>query len=216
MRTARKLIAFADAVNVRVGRMAAWLVLAMTVVVFAMIVLSSGFRLGWVWMRESVTYMHGILFMGAAGYTLLRGDHVRIDVFYAKFSPRKKAWVEILGFALLMAPACLLILWTSIPYVWESWRVLERSDEASGIPALFLLKTFLILFPALMLMQGFSLALRGVLVLRGDSGVESKVESEVESGVESDIESEEIGSEYKSGIEGVDSGSGKGVGTSGS
>lgn len=168
MRTARKFIAIADAVNARAGRAAAWLVLAMTAVVFAMIVLSAAFRLGWVWMRELVTYMHGVLFMAAAGYTLLRGDHVRIDVFYAKFSPRGRAWVEILGFALLMAPVCLLIIWTAIPYVWESWRVLERSDEASGVPALFLLKTFLLIFPALMLLQGLSLALRAVLVLRGE------------------------------------------------
>lgn len=163
-----KFIALADALNRRVGRAAAWLMLAMTVAVFAIIVLSAFFRLGWVWMRELVTYMHGILFMAAAGYTLLRNEHVRIDVFYAKFSPRAKAWVNILGFVLLLAPVCILILWTSLPYVVESWRVLESSDEASGVPALFLLKTFLLIFPALMLLQGLSLALRGVLVLRGE------------------------------------------------
>ena len=163
----RKFIAAADAINRRVGRAAAWLALAMTAVVFAMIVLSTFFRLGWVWMREMVTYMHGALFMAAAGYTLLRDEHVRIDVFYAKFSPRGRAWVNILGFALLLAPVCVLILWTSFPYVYESWRVLESSDEASGIPALFLLKTFLLVFPALMILQGLALAMRGVLVLQG-------------------------------------------------
>lgn len=165
----RKFIALADAVNRRVGRAVSWLALAMTVVVFTMIVLSTFFRLGWVWMRETVTYMHGILFMAAAGYTLLNDEHVRIDVFYAKFSARGKAWVNLLGFALLLAPVCGLIVWTSAPYVAESWRVLESSDEASGLPALFLLKSFLILFPALMLLQGLALALRGVLVLRGET-----------------------------------------------
>ena len=166
----RKFIALADALNRRVGRAVAWLALAMTAVVFAIIVFSALFRLGWVWMRETVTYMHGILFMAAAGYTLLRDEHVRIDVFYARFSPRGRAWVNILGFALLLAPVCILILWTSLPYVLESWRVLERSDEASGIPALFVLKSFLLVFPVLMLTQGLALALRGVLVLRGEEG----------------------------------------------
>lgn len=167
--SARKIIAVADAVNRRIGRAVAWLALAMTATVFTMIVLSAAFRVGWVWMRESVTYMHGILFMAAGGYTLLRDEHVRIDVFYARFSPRAKAWVDILGFALLLLPACALIVWTAIPYVWESWRVLESSDEASGIPALFLLKTFLLIFPALMILQGLALALRGVLILRGET-----------------------------------------------
>ena len=173
----RKFIALADSVNRRIGRAVSWLALAMTVVVFATIVLSAAFRLGWVWMREAVTYMHGALFMAAAGYTLLNDEHVRIDVFYAKFSPRGKAWVNLLGFALLLAPVCVLIVWTSLPYVLDSWRVLESSDEASGLPALFVLKSFLILFPALMLLQGLSLALRSVLVLRGeefDSGDENK------------------------------------------
>ena len=164
----RKFVAFADAVNRRVGHAAAWLVVAMTAVVFAMIVLSAAFRLGWVWMRESVTYMHGVLFMAAAGYTLLRDEHVRIDVFYAKFSPRGRAWVNLLGFVFLLAPVCVFILWTSAPYVADSWKVLERSDEASGLPALFLLKSFLLIFPALMILQGLSLAFQSVLVLRGE------------------------------------------------
>ena len=191
----RKFIAAADAINRRVGRAAAWLALAMTAVVFAMIVLSTFFRLGWVWMRETVTYMHGALFMAAAGYTLLRDEHVRIDVFYAKLSPRGKAWVNILGFTLLLTPVCVLILWTSFPYVYESWRVLESSDEASGIPALFLLKTFLLVFPLLMIMQGLALAMRGVLILQGEvseseSESESKSESKSETNADANSNSE--------------------------
>ena len=187
----RKFIAAADAINRRVGRAAAWLALAMTAVVFAMIVLSTFFRLGWVWMRETVTYMHGALFMAAAGYTLLRDEHVRIDVFYAKLSPRGKAWVNILGFTLLLTPVCVLILWTSFPYVYESWRVLESSDEASGIPALFLLKTFLLVFPLLMILQGLALAMRGVLVLQGEvSESESESESKLETNADANSNSE--------------------------
>ena len=187
----RKFIAAADAINRRVGRAAAWLALAMTAVVFAMIVLSTFFRLGWVWMRETVTYMHGALFMAAAGYTLLRDEHVRIDVFYAKLSPRGRAWVNILGFTLLLTPVCVLILWTSFPYVYESWRVLESSDEASGIPALFLLKTFLLVFPLLMILQGLALAMRGVLVLQGEvSESESESESKLETNADANSNSE--------------------------
>ena len=185
----RKFIAAADAINRRVGRAAAWLALAMTAVVFAMIVLSTFFRLGWVWMRETVTYMHGALFMAAAGYTLLRDEHVRIDVFYAKLSPRGKAWVNILGFTLLLTPVCVLILWTSFPYVYESWRVLESSDEASGIPALFLLKTFLLVFPLLMILQGLALAMRGVLILQGEV-YESESESKSETNADANSNSE--------------------------
>jgi TRAP-type mannitol/chloroaromatic compound transport system permease small subunit len=60
-----------------------------------------------------------------------------------------------------------VLLWLSWPYAARSWAVLERSQEASGLPLVFLLKTLIPLFAALMALQGAAQAARAVLVLRG-------------------------------------------------
>jgi TRAP-type mannitol/chloroaromatic compound transport system permease small subunit len=168
--TARRI----DAINDAVGRACAWLTAAMVAVTFAIILFSFVFRVGWIWLQESVTYMHGALFTAAAGYTLLRDEHVRIDIFYAKMGGRGRAWVNLCGALLFLLPVCAAILWFAIPYVLDSWRVLEGSSESHGIPAIFLLKSFILVFVLLVGLQGFSLALKSALVLWGGDEEDKK------------------------------------------
>jgi TRAP-type mannitol/chloroaromatic compound transport system permease small subunit len=117
--------------------------------------------------QESLIYAHGALFMVAAGYTLLVGGHVRVDVFYREAAPRKKAWIDLLGVVFLLIPVCLLIWRYSLPYVLSSWAVLEGSRETSGIQGVYLLKTCMLLFCILVILQGISLAFRSALVIAG-------------------------------------------------
>ena len=84
--------------------------------------------------------------MLAAAWTLRAGGHVRVDIFYADASPRTKALVDLVGALLLLLPFMLVLLWLSLPYVARSWAILERSQEASGLPLVFVLKTLIPLF----------------------------------------------------------------------
>ncbi len=156
-----------DTANEKIGRAVAWLAMAMVAVQFVVVVMRYVFGLGSIMMQESVTYMHAVLFMAGAGYTLLHGGHVRIDVFYANASAKRKALVDLAGVALFLVPFCVLIWWYSWPYVANSWKVFEGSKETSGIQAVFLLKSVILLFAALVLAQGLSMALRALLVLGG-------------------------------------------------
>jgi TRAP-type mannitol/chloroaromatic compound transport system permease small subunit len=163
-----RLAAIADRIDraiAAIGRVAAWGVLAVVLVEFTVVLLRYGFGVGSIWLQETVVYAHAALFMLAAAWTLAAGGHVRVDIFYARASARNKAWVNLLGTAFFLLPFVLALLLLSLPYVGRSWTILERSRETSGLPLVFLLKTLIPAFAALMLLQGASLAIRAALVL---------------------------------------------------
>ncbi|MDX1604677.1 MAG: TRAP transporter small permease subunit [Candidatus Competibacterales bacterium] len=161
------LIRRLEAVNAVLGRTVAWLALAMVLLQFAIVILRYVFSVGFIALQESVWYLHGLLFMLGAGYTLLRDEHVRIDVIYREASIRYRAWVDLLGVLLLLLPVCGAILWLSWNYVLNAWRTLEGSTELSGLPLIFLLKTVVLVFAVLLSLQGLALALRALRVLTG-------------------------------------------------
>ncbi|WP_232800154.1 TRAP transporter small permease subunit [Motilimonas sp. E26] len=147
------------------GRALAWLLLVMVLLVLVVVLLRYGFAYGSIGLQESTLYLHAMTFMLGAGYTLKYDDHVRVDVFYRNFSPKTKAWVDIIGFTFLLLPVCLFLFFSSWDYVMGSWRLLEGSPEPGGLPLVFILKTNLLLMPLLLLLQGISQTLINVLTL---------------------------------------------------
>jgi TRAP-type mannitol/chloroaromatic compound transport system permease small subunit len=154
-----------DRVTTAVGRAVAWLALAIVVLQFALVLGRYVFDFGSIWLSETVIYAHAALFLFAAAWTLKAGGHVRVDVFYAHESPRTRAMIDLLGALLLLLPFTLVLLWLSIPFAARSWTILEGSQETSGLPLVFLLKTFIPLFALLMALQGVSQAIRAWTVL---------------------------------------------------
>jgi len=150
-----------------VARIVMWLLLAMALVQFAVVVLRYVFGVNFIFMQESITYMHGAVFLIAAGYALLTDDHVRVDIFYREAPPKRKALVDLLGTYFLLFPICLLLLWTASPYVGNSWSVFEGSTETSGIQGVFLLKSLIPAFAILLAMAGFNIAARAGDTLKG-------------------------------------------------
>lgn len=162
-----KLYLVIDGFNHRLGRIVAWLALAMILVQFFIVVMRYIFGFGTIMLQESVSYLHSLLFLLGAGYTLLHEGHVRVDIYYRDASERAKAIVDLLGSMLFLVPVCVLLWWWSWPYVELSWSIHEGSKETSGIQAVFLLKTTILMFAALVGLQGVSMALRTLLLLTG-------------------------------------------------
>ena len=150
-----------------VGVTVAWATLFMVLAQFSVVVMRYVFGFNSIGLQESVIYAHGIMFMLASAYTLLMGGHVQVDIFYHKMSDRSKAWVDFAGTFLLLVPVMLLILYFSWNYVESAWRSLEGSRESSGLPYVYLLKSVILGFAALMLLQGIAKAGRAALVLAG-------------------------------------------------
>ena len=138
------------------GRAVSWLGLAMVLTTATVVVLRKFFDTGFIWMQESVTWMHAAVFMLAAGYTLALDEHVRVDIFYRRMSPARRLLVDTLGTLFLLVPTCVLILVYGWHYVAVSWSIGEGSPEAGGLPGLFLLKSLIILTPALLLLESLA------------------------------------------------------------
>lgn len=156
-----------DRMNEAIGRAVSWLTLAMVLITFFVVVMRYGFAWGQVWIQEAYVWLHGVVFMLGAGYTLLHNGHVRVDIFYRPGSARFKAWVDLFGALLLLLPVVGMIFYVSWPYVVESWSKLEGSREAGGLEGLFLLKSVILGFCVLIGGQALSLAGRSLLVLAG-------------------------------------------------
>ena len=154
-----------DRLTAVIGRAAARLVLVVVALQFALVVARYVFGLGSVWLTETVIYAHAALFMLAAAWTLQAGGHVRVDVFYADASARTRALVDLVGALLFLLFFMLVLIWLSVPYVARSWAILERSQEASGLPFVFALKTLIPLFALLMALQGVAQAIRAAAAL---------------------------------------------------
>ena len=163
----RKIADSIDRLTATIGRVAAWLVLVIVILEFALVVARYLFSLGSIWASESVIYAHGGLFLLVAAWTLQIGGHVRVDIFYADARPRTKAWVDLIGGAVFLLPFALVLLWLATPYASRSWAILERSQEASGLPLLFVLKTLIPVFAVLMALQGVAQIIKSAEVLRG-------------------------------------------------
>ncbi|MGI9344572.1 MAG: TRAP transporter small permease subunit [Gammaproteobacteria bacterium] len=164
----RGLIPLLERINVAIGRATAWLTLVMVITTFVIVVLRYAFDLGWIWLQETVTWMHAAVFMLAAAYTLARDEHVRVDVFYRNFSPEKKAVVDALGAALFMLPVCGFLLWTSWDYVSVSWSIREGSREAGGLvfPWPSILKSFIPLLALMLIAQALVMLANSIARLR--------------------------------------------------
>jgi TRAP-type mannitol/chloroaromatic compound transport system permease small subunit len=166
-RAAERLAPLFETITRTAGRLVMWLILAMALVQFAVVILRYVFGLSFIAMQESITYMHGAVFLLAAGYALLTDDHVRVDIFYRGASPRKKALIDFAGTYFLLFPVTLLILWTASGYVGSSWSVGEGSQEQSGVQAVFIVKSMIPAFALLMAMAGFVNAARAGEELKG-------------------------------------------------
>ncbi len=166
MRTLIALARAIDALNERVGRVAPWLVLAVTVLAASNAVVRYAFNYSSNAWLEAQWYLFAAIFLLAAGFTLKHNGHVRIDVIYGHLSARARAWIDLAGSVLFLLPLCGYMVYASWPGFVESFANGEVSPDAGGlirwpvrliIPAGF----------ALLAAQGVAEAIKSAAYLRG-------------------------------------------------
>ncbi|MDA8892282.1 TRAP transporter small permease subunit [Hyphomicrobiales bacterium] len=160
-----KISSLFDKINEFVGKNISWFIILMVIVQLAIVMSRYIYGIGFLKLQELLIYLHGSLFTLAAGYTLLKDEHVRVDLIYREASQKYKSLINIFGSLIFLIPFCLLTFSTSLPYVRRSWKILEGSPETSGLNAVFILKTVLIIFPILLLLQSFSIIIRSSVSL---------------------------------------------------
>jgi TRAP-type mannitol/chloroaromatic compound transport system permease small subunit len=167
MQAIARVVRAISALNGLLGRIFGFVSLAIVLVCFAVVVMRYVFRVGSVATQDLYVWLNGAMFMGIAGYALLKDAHVRVDVFYRGASTRTKAMVDMFGSVVFVAPFLGVLAVWSWPYVYRSWGLREGSANVGGLPGLFVLKSFIIVFIVVVGLQALAMFLRGVLVLAG-------------------------------------------------
>lgn len=157
-----------DRISEVIGRLTAWLTLVMVLVTGVVVVMRYAFDAGFIWMQESVVWMHAAVFMLGAAYTLRHEEHVRVDIFYRGMSPRRQAIVDLLGVILFLLPVCGFLAYSSYDFAAAAWSMREITREPGGLPypAIPMLKSLVMIMPVTLALQGVSMILRSLLVLR--------------------------------------------------
>jgi len=156
-----------SAINRVAGETLSWLALACVLVCFTVVVQRYAFSTSTLWMQDLYVWLSGAMFTGVAGFALLRDDHVRVDIFYRTASVRRKAIADLFGVVAFLFPFMFVIFAYGWPSIARSWSYYEASSNVGGMPGLFILKSFIIVFAVLVGLQGLAMALRAILVLAG-------------------------------------------------
>ena len=162
-----RALAAIDALSTATGWLAGWLIVPMTLAVTYEVVARYAFNAPTIWAYDTTYMLFSTQFMLAAAYTLLRGGHIRTDVFYERWSPRTRAIIDAVSYVLFFFPGMAFVLYAGSVEAWHAWEIGERSDWSAWRPVIYPLKAVIPLTAALLLLQGFSELVKCLRVIRG-------------------------------------------------
>ena len=158
-----------DRINERIGVLTSWLTALLVLVVSYDVFVRYLFGESSVGLQELEWHIFALIFLVGAAYTLKTNEHVRVDVFYTRFSTKRKAWLNLLGSIFLLIPFCIIIIISSQDFVSISFRLSETSPDAGGLPARYILKAFIPISFFLLLLEGIALAFKSFIEIKGKS-----------------------------------------------
>ena len=174
MRVLKAYIRFADGLNECVGRVVSWLTAVLVAVVCYDVFTRYLLENSLVAVQELQWHLFALIFLIGAAYSLKHDNHVRVDLFYSRFSRRKQACVNLVGSLLFLIPFCLIVIVSSQSFVANAFRIGEISPDPGGLPARWVLKAAIPLGFFFLLLQGLALACRSLLTILGrDEEVEA-------------------------------------------
>ncbi len=141
------------------GKVAAWLTLSIVLLIVVNVILRYSMSLGSVWAQELEWHLLAAMILFGMSFALLRGDNVRVDLFYANYSPEKKYIVDMIS-AVLTVLIAVIFIKLSINYVEQSYSIGEKSPDPGGIPARWFIKGLIPVGFSLLALQGFAQVIR--------------------------------------------------------
>jgi TRAP-type mannitol/chloroaromatic compound transport system permease small subunit len=172
----QSLIKAINGTNEWVGRVVSWVTTALVLLICYDVAMRYIFSYTKIWIAELEWHMFALIFLLAAAYTFLHDQHVRVDVFYARYAPKRKAWVDLIGIVFFLIPFCLVVIYTSAQFTYKSFLMNETSADPGGLSHRFLIKGVLLVGFVLLLLQALAAALNALLVLRGKTPVEAPLD----------------------------------------
>tara|TARA_A100001015_G_scaffold89151_1_gene99174 strand:+ start:172 stop:663 length:492 start_codon:yes stop_codon:yes gene_type:complete len=152
----KKISHIIDLFNEKIGILTSYLAIPLILITFFVAFMRYALDFGSIAIQEITIYLHALIFTVGASYTLKNNMHVRIDIFYNKFSDNLKKNINLFGTIFFLLPSCILIFITSFNYVISSIILLESSKEAGGLPILYILKSYILLMVLTLFLQAIS------------------------------------------------------------
>jgi len=149
------------------GKSAAWLTLALVLLVGLDVIYRRLLNDTQTWIMELEWHFFALIFLLGAGYAFKHDRHVRVDLFYSKFNAREKAWVNLAGGVVFLLPWCALLVVYALKFSYDAFRIHESSPDPGGLPARYLIKFSIALGAFLLLLQGIASVIESILLLRG-------------------------------------------------
>jgi len=171
MHAAFRLSEIIDLVVNRIGRLAAWLVLALMAVILFDVVTRRFLVLGSTKLQELEWHLHGALFLLCLGYAYTQSAHVRIEVLRERFSPRTQAWIELLGCLAFLIPYCVAVGWFAWEYASRAWLWNEGSAALTGLSNRWIIKSMILAGFGLLGLSALSMAIKAFIFLYGPPGL---------------------------------------------
>ncbi len=170
-----------DWLNTQIGKYVIWLILGSTVISAVNAAVRKIFNVSSNAYLEVQWYLFAASFLLASAYTLLNGEHVKIDVIYGRWSKRVQTWIDVFGFTLFLLPFCSAILWFGIPFFLKGYRSGEMSSNAGGL-ILWPVYAMMPLGFGLLWLQGMSELIKRIAFLMGliEDPTHKKVEKTAE------------------------------------
>ncbi len=150
-----------------IGRIAAWLSIALMAVIIFDVITRRFLVLGSTKLQEMEWHLHGVLFLLTFGYAYLKDAHVRIELVRDRFSVGTRAWVELIGILLSVIPYCAVIIWFGIGFAERSFIQGEVSSALTGLPHRWIIKSFVSIGFTVLLLGGISVLLRCLVCIFG-------------------------------------------------
>jgi TRAP-type mannitol/chloroaromatic compound transport system permease small subunit len=157
---------FIDRINEFIGRNVSWLVLAAVLISAGNATIRKVFDMSSNAWLEVQWYLFGAVFMLAAGYTLRKNEHVRIDVLAGNLSKRTRDWIDLFGHFLFLLPFCLMMTYLAWPFFWRSFQSGEMSSNAGGL-IIWPAKASILLGFILLTAQAVSEIIKRIAIIRG-------------------------------------------------
>jgi len=171
-KTLTKIAQFANQTNELVGRAVSWLTTALVLLVCYDVAVRYIFKTSQPWIVELEWHFFALIFLLGAGFALKHDRHVRVDLFYAKFSKKDKALTNLVGSLVFLIPWCVLLIFFSTKYAWTSFELNEGSPDPGGLPARYLIKFSVVIGMVLLLLQAIGIVAESILTLQSTSNNE--------------------------------------------
>ena len=161
-----RLIAFADRINIIVGKAFAWLICGLMLVVSVEVFKRYVLNAPTAWIFDLDAMLYGTLFMMCGAYTLAQNGHVRGDFLYAGMKPRTQAWFDLTLYILFFIPGVLALIYAGYYFAADSWRIVEHSNVTADGPPVYHFKSVIPIAGALVMLQGLAEILRCIVCIK--------------------------------------------------